>query len=324
PSDEYLASISSTSKFIFNKLDINQQTNETLEAMAQTIFKSWFVDFDPVRAKIEAKSAGGDPSRAAMAAISACTKVSADGAVLWDETEAALEQKLAGMSEAQELQLTRTAELFPDELGESEVGMVPKGWENENLGKICNVQGGYAFKSKLFKEQGCPVVKIKNINEDYTVDLKNGQFLSKEDCLDKETYELNDGDYVLAMTGATVGKSGIIVSNEEKVMLNQRVAKFESDQFESNINWFIHSAFLATNLKDQIVNLARGSAQPNISASGIESANLIIPQKVIIEEFLKIADPLFKKWIGNYKQNETLSGLRDTLLPKLISGEVGV
>lgn len=304
-------------KTIDQKIYLNQQTNETLEAMAQAIFKSWFVDFDPVRAKKEATSAGRDLNRAAMAAIAGISQEQD-----WDGIEAALDQKLARMSEAQQQQLNITAQLFPDELMESEIGEVPKEWENGNLGNICNVQGGYAFKSKLFKEQGNPVVKIKNINEDYTVDIKNGQFLSEEDIVEKETYELNDGDYVLAMTGATVGKTGIIVSSSEKVMLNQRVAKFESNQFEGNINWFIHSAFLSTNLKEQIINLARGSAQPNISASGIKSAELIIPSKPIIEEFLKIADPLFKKWIDNYKQNETLSSLRDTLLPKLISGDL--
>lgn len=316
PSLEYQDKIVDQLKSIDQKIHLNQQTNETLEAVAQAIFKSWFVDFDPVRAKIEAKSTDHAPNRAAMAAIAGIS-LEQD----WDEIEAALDQKLARMSEAQQQQLSHTAQLFPDELVESEIGEVPKGWDSGNLEDICSVQGGYAFKSKLFKEEGYPVVKIKNINEDYTVDLKNGQFLSEEDILDKETYELNDGDYVLAMTGATVGKTGIIVSNSEKVMLNQRVAKFASDQFEGNINWFIHSAFLATNMKEQIVNLARGSAQPNISASGIESAELIIPSKAMIEEFLKIAEPLFKKWIDNYKQNETLSSLRDTLLPKLINGE---
>jgi type I restriction enzyme S subunit len=309
---DYLGSID-------QKIQLNQQTNETLEAMAQAIFKSWFVDFDPVRAKMKANEVGRVPNRAAMAAIAGVSLEQE-----WDEIEAALNRKLERMSVEQQEQLERTASLFPETLEESEIGEVPKGWGAGNLGDICSVQGGYAFKSKLFKEEGYPVVKIKSINENYTVDLKNGQFISDEDTIDKETYELNDGDYVLAMTGATVGKTGIIVANSEKVMLNQRVAKFESEHFEGNINWFIHSAFLATNLKDQIVNIARGSAQPNISATGIESAKIIIPSEDLTEKFINIADPLFQKWIDNYKQNETLSSLRDTLLPKLISGEVGV
>lgn len=301
------------------KIHLNQQTNKTLEAMVQAIFKSWFVDFDPVRAKIRAKEEGRDANRAAMAAI-AGVDLEQD----WDEIEAALDQKLSRMSEAQRQQLHRTADLFPDELVDSELGEVPKGWGYGILGDICNVRGGFAFKSKLFKEEGVPVVKIKNINDNYTVDLKNGQFLSIEDTIDKDSYELTDGDYVLAMTGATVGKTGIVVSDLKKVMLNQRVAKFESEKFKGNINWFIHSAFLATNLKEQIVNTARGSAQPNISSSGIESAELLIPSNELIENFINITDPLFNQWIDNYKQNDTLSSLRDTLLPKLISGEVGL
>jgi type I restriction enzyme, S subunit len=79
--------------------------------MAQAIFKSWIVDFAPIRAKVEAKSVGRDPNRAAMVAI-AGVSLEQD----WDEVESALDQKLAGMTEEQRQQLARTAELFPDEL----------------------------------------------------------------------------------------------------------------------------------------------------------------------------------------------------------------
>jgi type I restriction enzyme S subunit len=117
-----------------SKIHLNQQTNETLEAMAQAIFKSWFVDFDPVRAKMEARSAGRDPNRAAMAAI---TGVNLDQS--WDEIEAALEKKLSRMSHDQLTQLRQTTELFPGELVESGIGVVPKGWGYKEAQKIANI-----------------------------------------------------------------------------------------------------------------------------------------------------------------------------------------
>ncbi|MDR9410645.1 MAG: restriction endonuclease subunit S, partial [Balneolaceae bacterium] len=75
PDITYQKEVSEILSTFDQKIHLNQQTNETLEAMAQATFKSWFVDFDPLRAKMEAKEAGRDPNRAAMAAISACTKV---------------------------------------------------------------------------------------------------------------------------------------------------------------------------------------------------------------------------------------------------------
>src|SRR5690625_2545629 len=137
PDNDSLQFIKDFSSSIFEKIHLNQQTNKTLEAMAQAIFKSWFVDFDPVRAKVRAKTEGRDANRAAMAAI-AGVDLEQD----WDEIEAALDQKLSRMSEAQRQQLHRTAEIFPDELVDSELGEVPKGWGYSTIGKEFIVVNG--------------------------------------------------------------------------------------------------------------------------------------------------------------------------------------
>ena len=99
-----------------DKIELNRQINQTLEQIAQTIFKSWFVDFEPVKAKIEAKAAGRDPERAAMCAISG-----------------KLEPELDQLPPEQYQQLAATAALFPDELVESELGLIPVGWEDSTL-----------------------------------------------------------------------------------------------------------------------------------------------------------------------------------------------
>ena len=105
-----------------DKIELNRQINQILEEMAQAIFKSWFVDFEPVKAKIDAKANGQDPERAAMCAISG-------------KTDAELDQILP----EQFAQLRATAALFPDELIDSELGLLPKGWGVSNIGTVADI-----------------------------------------------------------------------------------------------------------------------------------------------------------------------------------------
>ena len=131
------------------KIHFNTQINHTLESIAQTIFKSWFIDFDPVCAKIVAKQEGQDPELAAMCVI--CGK-----------SEAELRQ----MAKEDFAELQATAALFPDELVESELGEVPRGWEVNSLGNICNFTPGSAFKPEYQGQtQGeIPFIKVSDMN----------------------------------------------------------------------------------------------------------------------------------------------------------------
>ena len=112
-----------------DKIDINRHINQTIEAMAQAIFKSWFVDFDPVKTKIAAKQEGRDPLRAAMTAISGKP-----------ETE------LDALPPEKYEQLAATAALFPDEMEESELGDIPKGWKVQRVGNVLELVYGKALK----------------------------------------------------------------------------------------------------------------------------------------------------------------------------------
>jgi type I restriction enzyme S subunit len=123
-----------------SKIDLNRRINQTLEAMAQAIFKSWFVDFDPVKAKIAAIEQGEDPLRAAMRAISG-------------KTEAELDH----MPRAHHDQLATTAALFPDAMEESELGDIPKGWEVKRVGDLIELAYGKALKSTDRKQGSVPV-----------------------------------------------------------------------------------------------------------------------------------------------------------------------
>jgi len=120
------------------KIDINRQINQTLEEMAQAIFKSWFVDFDPVKAKIEAKVNGQNPERAALCAISGKT-----------------DNELDQLPPDQLAQLAATAALFPDELVDSELGLIPKGWEVKKIEEVIKrFPVGKKYSQKTASAQG--------------------------------------------------------------------------------------------------------------------------------------------------------------------------
>ena len=207
-----------------DKIALNQKMNQTLEEIAKAIFKSWFIDFDPVRAKTEGRPTGLPPE---------------------------------------------ISNLFPDELMESEIGEIPKGWQAGTFSRFLKIQGGFAFKSSDFGEEGFKVVKIKNIHSNGTVNLEDCDRVKVTDQkLDR--FLLFDGNVIIAMTGATVGKVGLISINSSKIYLNQRVGRVVPN-IENNVNcWFSYLSLSSNFAKKEIELLAYGSAQPNISSKDIE------------------------------------------------------
>lgn len=290
---------------------LNNQINQTLEQIAQALFKSWFVDFDPVKAKIAILEAGGSEEEALLAAMQVISSKNA-------EELAAFEVE----KPEEYAQLRATAELFPAAMVESELGEIPEGWEAGEIGDVTSVRGGYAFKGKDFVTTGNPVIKIKNITSTGTVSTLGCDCIDDELAKPASRFKLSDGDILMAMTGATVGKSGIYVSDGRDGYLNQRVAKFESDIESSMPCWFTYNLINRGNVFEQIVGAAQGSAQPNISAKGIEQVNTVIPSIPLIKQYQKLVTPLYGQWIAKFKESKQLSELRDTLLPKLLSGEI--
>lgn len=298
---------------INNKIALNRQINQTLEAMAQALFKSWFVDFEPVKAKMSALAVGGsadDANLAAMSAISGKT------------TEQLLTLKTTHPDQYQ--QLYTTADLFPSEMVDSELGEIPKGWEVGTVGDVAKAKGGYAFKSTDFSDKGCPVIKIKNITGNGTVDIEQDSCVIQSATIKTDRFRLYDGDLVMAMTGATVGKIGLINTYGLDIYINQRVAFFESDRYGKKISWFLFCLFNTQDAFQFVVGAAQGSAQPNISSTGIEMTPTVIPCQNTMESFLNQVDNLFRRWLANNSECVVLSDLRDSLLPKLLAGELVV
>ncbi|WP_369150949.1 restriction endonuclease subunit S [Klebsiella variicola] len=292
------------------KVFTNNQINQTLEQMAQALFKSWFVDFEPVKAKMTVLAAGGSQEEATLAAMTAISGKNADALAVFEREHP-----------EQYAELKATAELFPSAMQDSELGEIPAEWSYKPISQIVMVKSGYAFKSKSFTDSGFPVIKIKNIIGDGTVDVDDCQYVSSETVQGLNRFVIKNGDVLLAMTGATVGKVGVFVNNGSPAYLNQRVAKFECRK-ELICNWFVYNIVSRSDFTSKILSTAQGSAQPNISAKEIESIARVIPLDSLIIAYEKCVSKLYQFVMCNISKNSLLTQLRDTLLPKLLSGEI--
>ncbi|MBP7388775.1 MAG: restriction endonuclease subunit S [Chitinophagales bacterium] len=195
-------------------------------------------------------------------------------------------------------------------------------WEG-SLSEYVKVQGGYAFKSKDFKEVGfAGVIKITNISMEF-VDIEKSDFVDENVIknLDKR-FKIKSGDFLIAMTGAEIGKIGIVEKTEKELWVNQRVGKLETKVPYGNIIGYL--ALKSVEGQDHIINACSGSAQENISTTGIEEMVFAKYDYEKANSFGEQAQPFFDKIIFNLNQIRTLTQLRDTLLPKLMSGEVRV
>ena len=293
------------------KIQLNTQINQTWEQIAQALFKSWFVDFDPVRAKIQALSDRLSLEQAELAAMQAISGKTPE--------------ELTALSQTQPdryAELAETAKAFPCEMVEVDGVEVPKGWKQTTLSEICEMQNGYAFKSSEWTDSGIPVIKIGSIQSKILTVEGNG-FVSEDNLSLRSNFVLNDGDIAIGLTGAYVGKVGRMPANK-KAMLNQRVAKFlakrinESETFYS----FIYMNVIQEEFKNFVDFTAQGSAQPNISTKDILKYPLLLANTEVHLAFEKLLKKTLDKSIFNSYQNEILSNSRDLLLPRLLNGKL--
>lgn len=283
-----------------DKIHLNNQINQTLESIAQAIFKSWFVDFEPVRAKIAAKQEGKDPEFAAMCAISG-------------KSEAELEQ----MAKEDFAELQATAALFPDELIESELGEVPKGWEVSNFKGFCKKieSGGTPKRSELHYWNG-EIRWLSSGEVRETVVLDTKEKITKTGLLNSSAKLWEKYTTVIAMYGATAGQV-CLLANE--MAANQACCGLiPKDEFKS------FAFLIARNSVRSLSDKASGSAQQNLNKGIIENQPCVLPRLSVARNFENLVFPLLRKWLANSEENIRLSVIRDSLLPKLLSGEVDV
>ncbi len=286
-----------------NKINLNRQTNETLEEIAQAIFKSWFVDFDPTRARIAAKENGQDPELAAMATIAGKSI---------DELET--------LSDAQLDNLKSTAALFPDKLVESELGEIPDGWSWSEIGNEVNVVGGGtpSTKKEEFWEGGnihwTSPKDMSNLTD--KILLETGRKIT-EAGLKKISSGLLSKNTVLMSSRAPVGYLAI---SKIDVAINQGYIAMKCEGIltpEYIVQW-------AESVMDDIKQRASGTTFAEISKKNFKVIPVIVPHADVLKDYTKTVSGFYDQISENLRQTKSLCEIRDTLLPKLLSGELDV
>ena len=159
-------------------------------------------------------------------------------------------------------------------------------WEEKRLGSVCKIQGGYAFKSISFEEVGIPIIRISNIsNDNDQLNLKN--LVYYDEIPNEESYIINKGDLLIAMSGATTGKTSISDYNG-KCYLNQRVGLFKIKSEKLNYSFLVQYVF-SSMFRSQLLSYLVAGAQPNISSKDIESVTIPLPS---FQEQIKISELL--------------------------------
>ncbi|CBY80848.1 hypothetical protein AO053_04270 [Haemophilus influenzae biotype aegyptius] len=267
------------------KIQLNTQINQTLEQIAQALFKSWFVDFDPVRAKAQALSDGMSLEQAELAAIQAISGKTPE--------------ELTALSQTQPdryAELAETAKAFPCEMVEVDGGEVPKGWEYQYLKDICNIVYG----------KNLPTTKL--IKEGYPVFGGNGVI----GYYDKFLYETPQT--LVSCRGAASGK--VLYSLPYSFVTNNSLV---IEHEKSGLSYFyIYEVLKLQNLTE----LTSGSAQPQMTIANMAAVQILVPSEKINEVCKKYLGTLYNQIYQNNIENETLAQTRDLLLPRLLNGEI--
>lgn len=284
PSIEKQREIANILVTLDQKTELNTQINQTLEQITQALFKSWFVDFDPVRAKVQALSDGLSLEQAELAAMQAISGKTPEELTALSQTQP---ERYAELAE--------TAKAFPCEMVEVDGGEVPKGWEIQYLKDICNIVYG----------KNLPTTKL--IKEGYPVFGGNGVI----GYYDKFLYETPQT--LVSCRGAASGK--VLYSLPYSFVTNNSLV---IEHEKSGLSYFyIYEALKLQNLTE----LTSGSAQPQMTIANMAAVQILVPSEKINEVCKKYLGTLYNQIYQNNIENETLAQTRDLLLPKFLSGD---
>ena len=286
------------------KIHLNTQTNQTLESIAQAIFKSWFVDFEPVKAKMAVLAEGGTREQAELAAMSAISGK--------NEIELAQMQK---ENFEHYSQLAETAALFPSAMMESELGEIPEGWAVSTLGEYLTIKRGGSPRpiQDFMADTGLPWVKIADATAESSPFLFSTKEFIKEAGLSK-TVLLKKGSLILT-NSATPGLPKFL---ELDACIHDGWLYFP----EKNLFSDEYLYFLFLKIRTELVAQGNGSVFTNLKTDILKAQRAITPNAQIMESFSKTLKSILENIKSNSKQIRSLSEIRDSLLPKLLSGEI--
>jgi type I restriction enzyme S subunit len=262
-----------------DKIELNRRMNETLEAIARALFKSWFVDFDPVRARAE----GRDPG---------------------------LPKPLA--------------DKFPDSFEGSKLGPIPKGWGVGALGEHFEAIRGVSYQGSGLADSGLP---MHNLNSVYEGGGYKYEGLKYYDGEYREQHIAQPGDVIVANTEQghdrlLIGYAAIVprqfahgIFSHHIYRLRPRTQSYLTSQFlNCLLNW--------PTMHDIVSGFANGTTVNMLPIDGVQKPEFVMPPKAIISHFDAFATHAQERAECSVQQSSVLAVLRDTLLPKLISGEI--
>ena len=301
-----------------DKIELNHKMNQTLESMAQAIFKSWFVDFDPVKAKQAAKALSRDPERAAMAALSGKLRVPKNPADLSVEDLTKAEAELDQLGEEEREQLERTAALFPDGFVESELGLIPEGWEIVSFADLA------VLDTTSVKPYEAP----HNVWEHYSIPAYDEHQLPAFE----EGTEIKSNKYLVRSQAVLSSKLNPQFPRTWWPIVFDAEAAICSTEFMQFIpilatdRAFIYCMVISNSFQAGISQRVSGSTGSRQRAKPKEVATMkvIDPGKDLRAVFSKKTLPMIEKAKQGFVQSKVLTQLRDTLLPKLLSGEISL
>ena len=283
-----------------DKIELNRQMNATLEGMAQALFKSWFVDFDPV---IDNALAAGNPIPEAFAARAETRrKALADGTANRD-----------------------VAKQFPAAFQfTEEMGWIPDGWKISKLKDCTNKIGSGSTPrggSSAYIDEGIKLVRSQNI---YDSSFRwSGLVCITDEAADKlKGVILTERDVLINITGDSILRTCVVDPSVLPARVNQHVAILRPKNYLPK--HYLHQYIVRSEYKTYLLGFDAGGSRKAVTKGHLEEAEILLPHYNILDAFSDVVDPFFDHKNKNELQIRTLSSLRDTLLPKLISGEIRI
>jgi type I restriction enzyme, S subunit len=257
-----------------DKIELNRRTNETLEAIARALFKSWFVDFDPVHAKAEGRDSG-------------------------------LPREIA--------------DLFPDSFEESELGEIPRGWDRTSFAATVDIIGGGTPKTSVPEYWGgdipwFSVVDAPRETDVWVVDTEKK--ITSEGVEHSSTRVLPVGTTIISARG-TVGRLALV---GEPMAMNQSCYGLRGKSDMDGFYTYYSARMLVASLQQH----AHGSVFDTITRDTLSGVSVIVPPGGLVADFNIHVGPVLERVRRSVLESRALAALRDTLLPKLISGELRV
>jgi len=273
PPLEEQRAIGQASDLLADRLRLLRETNATLEAIAQALFKSWFVDFDPVHARAE----GREPE---------------------------------GMDAA-------TAALFPSEFEDSELGPIPMGWRAGSVGDVSAISVAKWTPRK--HPETVKYVDLSGVNRNRIEAWTEYEFNAAPG---RARNHLREGDTIVGTVRP--GNRAYAYIHEPETNLTGSTGFAVLSPKEPNQSSFVYLAATSDEAIERLANLADGAAYPAVRPGVVATTPCVLPSDGVLEAFARISVPMLELVANNNTRAVSLADLRNTLLPRLISGRVRV